>query len=90
MSLINVTNITVKKYRIVCIVEVHGPKFSTPELKDKLLKYLPNLALHKCKNIQGKDFIEVMDSTSVPHLFEHMVIDIQSKDSYQTLMGTSE
>lgn len=90
MSLIKVTNITVKKYRVVCIVEVEGPKFSTPELKNKLLNKLPNLALHKCKNSQGKDFAEVMDSTSVPHLFEHMVIDLQSKSSYQTLFGTSE
>ena len=90
MSLVDVTNITVKKYRLICIVQVDGEKYSNQQLSKKVLDKLPNLKLHKCKNSQGKKFSEVMDSTSVPHLFEHMVIDIQSCDSSKALFGTSQ
>ena len=90
MSLLDVTNITVKKYRVICLVKINGKKTSTPELANKVLVKLPNLKLHKCKNSQGKNFSEVMACTPVPHLFEHMVIDIQSKNSSNALFGTSE
>ena len=51
---------------------------------------MPNLVAHKCKNSNGKNFEEVMASTSLAHLLEHMIIDIQSKHTNEILLGTTE
>ena len=90
MSTIKVTDITVKQFRIVCLVKVEGEKYSNTALAEKLLKQLPNLANHKCKNNEGQQFSEVMATTSLPHLLEHRIIDLQSKSTEKALFGTTE
>ena len=90
MHKIQVTDITVKQYRIVCLVKVGSNKYSDSGLANMLLKKLPNLANHKCKNNSGAQFSEVMATTSIPHLLEHMIIDLQSKSTAKALFGTTE
>ncbi len=90
MHKIIVTDITVKQYRVVCLVKVEGNKYSDQNLADNLLKLMPNLANHKCKNNLGENFLQVMHNTSLPHLLEHMIIDIQSKSTQKALFGTTE
>lgn len=97
MSCIKVTNITVKKYRIVCLVQIHGEMYSNSNIKKHLLKQFSSLAYHKCKNANGENFISIMDKTSLAHIFEHLVIDLQIKYSNkldteptQAIFGTTE
>ena len=90
MQNIEITNIVVKKFRIICIVKLNSQKYSNAEIKEALLKAMPNLAFHKCKNISGDNFETVMNSTSLAHILEHMIIDIQSKHTNEVLLGTTE
>lgn len=90
MQNIEITNIVVKKFRIICIVKLNSQKYSNEEIKSSLLKLMPNLAVHKCKNFSGNNFETVMSSTSLAHILEHMIIDIQSKHTDEVLLGTTE
>lgn len=92
---IKVQSITVKKFRIVCLVQFTEQKISNSQIKEKLLCKVPSLAEHKCKNASSKTFAEVMDHTSLAHILEHLIIDFQikkaseNKDFTKTLLGTS-
>ena len=90
MQNIQVTNIVVKKFRIICTVQLTKLKYSNEVIKFALLEKMPTLAAHKCKNSKGKNFVEVMDSTSLAHVLEHMIIDIQTKHTDKALFGTTE
>ena len=90
MQNVEVTNIVVKNFRIICNVKLNSLKFSNPQIKDALLHEMPSLARHKCKNSSANNFEEVMDSTSLAHILEHMIIDIQSKHTNEVLLGTTE
>lgn len=76
---IQVKTITVKTYRIICIVKLSGSLYSNENIKRELLKNFPSLAQHKCKNLQGKNFESIMNSTSIAHILEHLIIDFQIK-----------
>lgn len=90
MQNIHVTNIVVKKFRIICTVQLNNLKYSNKVIKSSLLESMPTLASHKCKNSKGKNFAQVMDSTSLAHVLEHMIIDIQTKHTDKALFGTTE
>ena len=48
---------------------------------------------HDCVNAKGKTFSAVMAGTSVPHLIEHIAIDIQTRNadnSDASFVGTTE
>ena len=79
---ISIKDIKVKKYRILCLVKVYDKNmFSTPELKLKLLSVCPSLNLHMCKNAANDSFEKILDTTSLPHILEHLIIDIQVSKS---------
>ena len=66
---------------------------TTPELAKRALLVRPNLARHACVNGQGPTFGAVAGRTPLPHLFEHLVVDIlveRSADEHATFAGTSE
>lgn len=90
MQNLQITNIVVKKFRIICTVKLNNVKYSNEAIKTTLLEKMPTLAAHKCKNSKGKNFVEVMDSTSLAHVLEHMIIDIQTKHTDKALFGTTE
>ena len=90
MQPVQITNIVVKKFRIICTVQLTKLKYSNEVIKSALLEKMPTLAAHKCKNSKGKDFTEVLSSTSLAHVLEHMVIDIQSENTNDVLMGTTQ
>ncbi|MDO5329596.1 MAG: hypothetical protein Q4E88_05865 [Coriobacteriia bacterium] len=87
MSNIKVSKITFNKTRVVCIVECGGN--TDKELAARVLEKLPNLKLHPCKNNRGPKFIDVIESTSIAHLFEHIVIDLESRSSNNITFGTT-
>ncbi len=47
-------------------------------LIDHVLQQFPTVPYHACRNKVGLTFGAVMENTSVPHLLEHLVIDIQT------------
>ena len=43
----------------------------------RVLAVVPTLAQHACVNERGTVFAAVMDCTPLPHLLEHLVVDLQ-------------
>lgn len=95
MSSIQVTDILVKKYRIICTVKIEGDKYSNSAIKDKLLEIKPSLKKHSCKNANNEPLSSVLDTTSIPHILEHLIIDNQiqyrnNEEDDVSILGTTE
>lgn len=67
--------------RIEAEVRVLDPAYRTtsPELIAQVLVQFPTIPFHTCRNEVGSTFSAVMENTSLPHLLEHLVIDIQTR-----------
>ena len=67
--------------RIEAEVRVFDPAYCTtsPELIAQVLVQFPTVPFHTCRNEAGPTFSAVMENTSLPHLLEHLVIDIQTR-----------
>lgn len=67
--------------RIEAEVRVLDPAYRTtsPELIAQVLIQFPTIPFHTCRNEAGPTFSAVMENTSLPHLLEHLVIDIQTR-----------
>ena len=67
--------------RIEAEVRVLDPAYCTtsPELIAQVLVQFPTVPFHTCRNEAGPTFSAVMENTSLPHLLEHLVIDIQTR-----------
>lgn len=61
----------------VRIVEQEA-RSTSKALIDQVLQAFPTVPYHVCRNDAGPTFAAVMECTSVPHLLEHLVIDIQT------------
>lgn len=74
-----IERLTVRSDRVVCDVAVapSAPRSTSPALIAHVLKEFPTLSQHACVNDQGDTFAAVMERTSLPHLLEHLVIDLQ-------------
>ncbi len=70
---------TVYPDRIELSLQVSHPQYavSSPTLITALLQTHPYLLEHTCKNDVGTTFGAVAYTTSMPHVFEHLVIDNQ-------------
>lgn len=78
MKLFYVNKIDVKQNRVVVFVECkQGHTMTDSHIASTAIAQFPNLQLHKCKNAKSVSFTDVLDNTSIPHLFEHIVIDMQ-------------
>ena len=55
-----------------------------PNLPRQLFRVLPSMAKHTCHNDNGVSFRKECRSTEIPHLFEHIVLELQgqSQDMY--------
>jgi len=90
-----IESLTVKADRVVCEFTLAPgfPRTTFPELTKLIVNKFPSLPQHSCVNPKGTTFQSVMESTSIPHLLEHLVIDIQAQNSIDattTFVGTSE
>lgn len=67
--------------RIKLTVEMPDPdRFLTsqvPHLPRRLLRLLPRLGKHTCHNDGGLTFRQECRETEIPHLFEHLIIELQ-------------
>lgn len=91
---LRIESLVVQPGRIVCEVAVDpAHRCTTPRLAAALLEDYPTLAGHACVNEVGDTFGCVIDRTPVPHLLEHLVIDLQVRSGGRaddTFVGTTE
>jgi hypothetical protein len=52
-----------------------APTHTTPQIAAHACELRPDLPTHTCKNGHGPHFANVIENTSLPHLFEHLIID---------------
>ena len=76
-------NITFKEDRALIKVQVEG--CLTPEervaLKQLLYSRYPKIKEHACKNSHGPRFDDCIETTSIPHILEHIILEELSHDS---------
>ena len=92
---IQVREIIVRTGRIVVEVTIPDARFryTTPRLAAFAEGQYPDLPHHACVNDVGFTFGDVIESTSVPHLLEHVVISLQVRERAigdPTFIGTTE
>lgn len=76
---ISITSVHIAADRITLEVAL-GPE--TPPMTDEriaraALEEFPTLGQHTCINDRGPTFASVIEETSIPHLLEHLIIDLQ-------------
>ena len=67
--------------------------FSDEALIARCLQHFPALACHTCRNDKGPTFGCVMNTTSTPHILEHLVIDLETReacDESRVFTGTTQ
>ncbi|WP_294415173.1 hypothetical protein [uncultured Senegalimassilia sp.] len=75
---IRVERMEVRRGHLVCRVAFGAaPRTTSPQLMSRVLDVVPTLAQHACVNERGTTFAAVMDCTPLPHLLEHLVVDLQ-------------
>lgn len=80
--LLSIVHLLVRRDRIVATVRVNPARpNSTPRIARALVSVLPDLPRHACVNPEGDYFASVMDHTSLPHVLEHVAIDLQTRAS---------
>lgn len=71
------------KNRVKLVVEMRDPsRYSTehaPHIPRLLFKLFPHLARHRCDNDSGHTFKKESRATEIPHLFEHLIIELQGQ-----------
>jgi len=69
--------------RVKLVVEMADPNcYSTkhaPHIPKLLFKLFPHLARHRCDNDNGFSFRRECQSTEIPHLMEHLIIELQGQ-----------
>lgn len=83
--LVHIVRLHVKLGRIVATVQVDPARaLSTSLMADRLVKRFPDLPRHACVNPQGDLFGDVIAHTALPHVLEHLVIELQVQAHAQT------
>lgn len=95
MPALELLSLTVKAGRVVARLRISQKifRYMTPSRAKYLAKRFPTLPAHACVNGRGDTFGVVMETTSTPHMFEHVVIELQtraSEDPDAVFVGTSE
>lgn len=78
-----VSSITVCPDRVDVMVAVEDAaelRTSTdPRIARRALELLPGLARHRCENGSEAPFVEEIEDTELPHLFEHIVLELMAQ-----------
>ena len=78
VDLVRVTRMEVHRGHLVCLVSFAGaPRVTSASLMRRVLPAFPMLPQHACVNERGTTFAAVMDCTPLPHLLEHLGVDLQ-------------
>jgi hypothetical protein len=63
----------------------------TPAMAPGVLRLLPGLAHHDCQNGRGHTFTQELECTEVPHLLEHVILELQAlAQHHDRLCGETE
>lgn len=77
-------------HRVKLVVEMPDPnRYSTrqaPHIPNVLFKLIPQLTHHKCDNENGYSFKRECQSTEIPHLFEHLIIELQGQAKRSSIL----
>lgn len=75
---LSIVRFVVKRDRIACFVEAPDParRYTTPAIARAACAARPHLPAHACVNECGDTFGSVMGRTPLPHLLEHVAIDL--------------
>lgn len=76
---LRILSIRVGKGEMTCRVQVAGTPFTSPDVIRRVLRECPHLLSHSCVNNEGETFGAVADHTDLPHLMEHVAIDLQTR-----------
>lgn len=91
---IAIEHIIVRDDRVICDIAVRADCRSTDgEIARRACRQHPNLPRHACVNSKGDTFGAVIARTSMPHLLEHVVVDMlteRTTDERAVFVGTSE
>ncbi|PKQ19635.1 MAG: hypothetical protein CVT66_08950 [Actinobacteria bacterium HGW-Actinobacteria-6] len=87
-----VSSVTVCADRVDVLVDVGDAEalrtMSDSTIAERALKLLPGLERHVCHNDDDRTFAEELADTEVPHLFEHVVMELMARaGSPRTLKG---
>ena len=52
-------------------------RYTNPQLSQRVVADFPQMPLHACVNPHGPTFASVLEHTSLAHLLEHLIIDLQ-------------
>lgn len=78
-----VHSVTVGSHRVDVVVHVDGADAMRTSFDQsvaaRVFALLPGLADHRCLNDDGKPFAEEIADTEVPHLFEHVVLELMAQ-----------
>jgi hypothetical protein len=76
--------------KVKLVVEMPDPDRCTtdcsPHLPRSLFRLFPHMARHKCHNGNGYSFRREAMSTEVPHLLEHLIIELQSQAQHHEIL----
>jgi hypothetical protein len=76
----------------ICKLTVEMPdldRYTTdkvPHLPRLLFKLFPHLEQHKCDNGRGYTFRKEAEATEIPHLLEHLIIELQGQSLPHTVL----
>ena len=81
--------------RIQLLVEMSDPErlvtSQVPHLPRRLFRLLPEMATHRCENGHGLSFRQECRDTEIPHIFEHLIIELQGRaQPVEVLRGETE
>ena len=81
--------------KVKLVVEMPDPnRYTTeasPHLPRSLFRLFPHLAHHKCHNDHGHSFRRECMSTEIPHLLEHLIIELQTQaQRHESLKGETQ
>lgn len=92
---LSIQRIGVLPDRVRCDVLVDDElvRYTNDAMAQRAIFRFPNLVRHACVNSKGTTFGAVIARTSLPHLLEHVVIDMlaqKSTDDETVFVGTTE
>jgi hypothetical protein len=81
--------------KVKLVVEMPDPnRYTTdtvPHLPRSLFRLFPHLARHKCHNDGGYSFRRESMATEIPHLLEHLIIELQTQaQRHEILKGETQ
>lgn len=77
---------------VVCLGDLAAMRTSADEgVPARAIELLPGLASHRCMNSDGRSFSDEIGDTEVPHLFEHVALELMAESgSPRNLKGHTE